>query len=95
MSDQVWNFAAIEGAADEVQSHVGQTHGLLDEGKAALTKLQSLWQGEAQGAYEALQTRWDTNAAELNEALQNLGQTIREAGQSMQTVEHGNAGSFQ
>jgi 6 kDa early secretory antigenic target len=94
MSEQVWNFAAIEACAAEVQGYASTVHGLLDEGTASLGRLQAAWQGTGQGAYEAVQMKWNNASTELNAALQNLAQTISEAGQTMAGTEAGVAGSF-
>ena len=67
--------------------------GLLDEGKGSLAALASVWGGSGSEAYQAVQTRWDSTSAELNAALQNLAQTISEAGNMAQT-EAGVTGMF-
>ncbi|MGK2867983.1 MAG: WXG100 family type VII secretion target [Mycobacterium sp.] len=91
---QVWEFGGIEGGAGEIHGAVGVTQGLLDEGKASLASLASVWGGSGSESYQAVQTRWDSTSAELNAALQNLAQTISEAGSSMQQTEHGVTGMF-
>ncbi|MCB0931028.1 MAG: WXG100 family type VII secretion target [Mycobacterium sp.] len=94
MSEQLWNFAGIEGGASEIHGAVSTTHGLLDEGKASLAALASVWGGSGSEAYQAVQQRWDSTSAELNSALQNLAQTISEAGQTMAQTESGVTGMF-
>lgn len=94
MSNQVWNFAGIEGGAGEIHAAVGTTAGLLDEGKASLGALASAWGGSGSEAYQAVQMRWDSTAAELNAALQNLAQTVSEAGANMAQTEAGVTGMF-
>jgi len=94
MTNQVWEFGGIEGAAGEIHGAVGVTQGLLDEGKASLASLASVWGGSGSEAYQAVQMRWDSTSAELNAALQNLAQTISEAGSSMQQTEAGVTGMF-
>ncbi|AHC23418.1 MULTISPECIES: WXG100 family type VII secretion target [Actinomycetes] len=94
MSQQVWQFGGIEGSAGEINGAVGVTQGLLDEGKASLASLASVWGGSGSEAYQAVQMRWDSTSAELNAALQNLAQTISESGQHMQQIEHGVTGMF-
>jgi early secretory antigenic target protein ESAT-6 len=94
MTEQVWNFAGIEGAAADVQGAVQTTHGLLDEGKGSLSSLAAAWGGSGSDAYQAVQMRWDNTSAELNSALQNLAQTISEAGQTMGQTEAGVTGMF-
>jgi early secretory antigenic target protein ESAT-6 len=94
MSEQLWNFAGIEGGASEIQGAVSTTHGLLDEGKGSLAALASVWGGSGSDSYQAVQQRWDSTSAELNSALQNLAQTISEASQTMAQTESGVAGMF-
>lgn len=94
MTEQVWNFAGIEGGAGEVNSAVGTTAGLLDEGKGSLAALASVWGGSGSEAYQAVQMRWDSTSNELNSALQNLAQTINEASATMAQTESGVTGMF-
>jgi 6 kDa early secretory antigenic target len=94
MSQQVWNFGAIRGGISEVQAAVGTTDGLLDEGKASLGALASVWGGAGSDAYQAVQARWDSTSAELNSALQNLAHTMEEATGSMEGTEQAVTGMF-
>ncbi|BBX28333.1 WXG100 family type VII secretion target [Mycolicibacterium alvei] len=94
MTEQVWNFAGIEGGASEIHGAVSTTAGLLDEGKGSLATLASAWGGSGSDAYQAVQARWDNTSNELNTALQNLAQTISEAGQTMAQTEAGVSGMF-
>jgi len=94
MTEQLWNFAGIEGGSSEIQGAVSQTAGLLDEGKASLSSLAAVWGGTGSEAYQAVQTRWDTTAAELNQALHNLAMTISDASQNMASTEAGVTGMF-
>ena len=91
---QVWNFGAIEGGAGEVMAAKSAVDGLLDEGKASLSVLQSVWGGSGSEAYQAVQVRWDTTAAELNTALLNLAQAGSQAGQTMAQTESSVTGMF-
>ncbi|BBX32989.1 6 kDa early secretory antigenic target EsaT6 [Mycolicibacterium mageritense DSM 44476 = CIP 104973] len=94
MTEQVWNFGQIEAGVSEIQGNVGQTNGLLDEGKGSLAALAAVWGGGGSEAYQAVQTRWDNTSAELNAALQNLAQTISEASSTMAQTEAGVQGMF-
>jgi early secretory antigenic target protein ESAT-6 len=94
MSEQLWNFAGIEGGASEIQGAVSTTAGLLDEGKGSLAALAAVWGGSGSESYQAVQMRWDSTAAELNSALQNLAQTISESSQTMAQTEAGVSGMF-
>jgi len=89
MSEQKWNFAAIEAGSVAIQGSVGTTAGLLDEGKASLKNLAAAWGGSGAEAYQALQARWDANSAELNTSLDALSKTITEAKEKMQSTEKG------
>jgi early secretory antigenic target protein ESAT-6 len=94
MSEQLWNFAGIEGGSGEIQGSVATTAGLLDEGKGSLAALAAVWGGSGSEAYQNVQMRWDSTSAELNSALQNLAQTISESGQTMAQTEAGVTGMF-
>ncbi|KUI05380.1 MULTISPECIES: WXG100 family type VII secretion target [Mycobacterium] len=86
MSEKVYNYAAIDGSSAEINTAVGRTEGLLEEGKASLTALAGVWGGTSSEAYQAVQMRWDTASAELNAALRQLAATIQEAGGSGGTM---------
>jgi early secretory antigenic target protein ESAT-6 len=90
----IYNFGGIEGGAGELDGAVGQTAGLLEEGRGSLSRLAGQWEGDASMSWQEAQNRWDTNANELNLALQNLAATVRDSGQYMFGVNHGIAGSF-
>lgn len=94
MTEQEWNFTGIEGGAGEIGSAVQRTESLLEEGKASLTALASVWGGTGSEAYQAVQMRWDATSAELNSALLNLAYTIANAGQSMAQTEASVTGMF-
>ncbi|KAA0079695.1 WXG100 family type VII secretion target [Mycolicibacterium sp. P9-64] len=91
---QRWNFAAIEALALEIHGYSGTVHGLLDEGSAGLARIVAEWHGDGAEAYQALQVKWNNASMELNAALQNLGQTIQEAGTTMLHAEMAVKGSF-
>lgn len=94
MTQQVWEFAGIEGSAGEIKSAVGVTQGLLDEGKGSLAALAAVWGGMGSEAYQEVQMRWDSASAELNAALQNLAMTISESGMNMLQCDKGVKGMF-
>lgn len=94
MSEQLWNFAGIEGGSAEIQGSVATTAGLLDEGKGSLAALAAIWGGSGSEAYQAVQMRWDTTSNELNSALQQLARTIQDAGQTMAQTESAVTSTF-
>jgi 6 kDa early secretory antigenic target len=94
MTEQLWNFAGIEGGASDIQGSVATTAGLLDEGKGSLAALGAVWGGTGSEAYQAVQMRWDSTSNELNSALQNLASTISESSATMAQTEAGVTGMF-
>ena len=94
MSEQTWNFAAIEAASSAIQGSVGTTDRLLDEGKTSLKNLAAAWGGSGAEAYQAVQARWDDASAELNTSLSNLSNEITKAKEAMQQTEGGISATF-
>jgi 6 kDa early secretory antigenic target len=90
----VYNFAGIEAGAGELDGAVGQTNGLLEEGRSSLARLAGQWEGEASMSWQEAQTRWDTNAFELNQALQSLAAAVRDGGEYMMHTNRGIGQSF-
>jgi early secretory antigenic target protein ESAT-6 len=91
----IYNFGGIEGGAGDLDGAVGQTAGLLEEGRGSLTRLAGQWEGDASMSWQEAQNRWDVNANELNQALQSLAATVRDSGHHMSQVNNGIASSFQ
>lgn len=89
MSEQRWDFAAIQNAASQINGSVSSIHSLLDEGKGSLKRLSEVWGGEGSESYKAVQSRWDATSLELNNSLQNLAGLVNTAVQSMQDTERG------
>jgi early secretory antigenic target protein ESAT-6 len=94
MSQQKWDFAAIEAASSAIQGSVGTTDRLLDEGKTSLKILAAAWGGSGAEAYQAVQARWDATSAELNTSLSNLSNEITKAKEAMQQTEGGISATF-
>jgi early secretory antigenic target protein ESAT-6 len=89
-----YNFAGIESDAGEISGQVGKVAGLLAEGHGALTRLQAVWTGDGQMAYDAVQNRWNQNSEELNLALQSLSEALSRSGGDMFGADQGVAGQF-
>jgi 6 kDa early secretory antigenic target len=94
MSEQTWNFAGIAAASDGIATSAHTISSLLDEGHESLTRLAAAWGGSGSESYQAVQQRWAGTAKELNDSLVNLGRTISEAGQQMQSTEGNVTGMF-
>jgi len=91
---QKWSFAQIEAGASAIAGSVNTVHGLLDEGRASLGRLATVWGGSGSDSYQQVQRRWDQTALELNNSLQSLSRTISQASQAMASTERGVAGKF-
>jgi early secretory antigenic target protein ESAT-6 len=89
VSEQTWNFAAIEAGSSAIQGAVGTTAGFLAEGNASLKNLAAAWGGSGSEAYQAVQARWDATSAELNTSLRELSNRIDEAAAAMLATEKG------
>ena len=89
-----YNFAGIATDADDIMGAVGRTEGLLQDGKAAVTRLAAVWGGTASEAYQSVQNRWDNSSQELNMALRSLSNAIRTGGDDMYMTNEGNRGKF-
>ena len=89
MSQQKWDFAAIEAASSAIQGSVGTTERLLDEGNTSLKNLAAAWGGSGSEAYQAVQARWDATSAELNTRLRELANRISEAKGFMESTDKG------
>lgn len=87
MSEQTWNFTAIQAGADEIRASATRVHALLDEGKASLAKLSAVWGGSGSEAYRALQTKWDQEATRLTNAQDKLGAQCARCAEEMHTTE--------
>ena len=94
MTEQLWNFAGIEGGSSEIQGSVATTAGLLDEGKGSLAALAAVWGGTGSEAYQAVQMRWDSTSAELNSRTAEPRATISESSATMAQTEAGVTGMF-
>ena len=94
MSQQKWDFAAIEAASSAIQGSVGTTERLLDEGKTSLKNLAAAWGGSGAEAYQAVQARWDDTSVELNKSLSNLNTKIIEAKEFMEQTERATKAKF-
>ena len=73
MTEQLWNFAGIEGGAGEIAGCRRRPPRACST-RARVRSRRWPRCGAARGseAYQAVQMRWDSTSAELNAALQNL-----------------------
>lgn len=93
--EQLWDFGAIEMAANALKASMVETEQALGDANGALATLQATWGGEASESYQVAQRKWDVASADLNRALAELSVAVSEAGGTMGTCETGNLARFQ
>ena len=94
MSGIKYQFAAIAGAAADINSTSGRINGLLGDLKATLQPMVSSWEGESASAYNAAQAKWDKAAAELNTVLATISTTVSQGNDNMSDVNRRAAASW-
>ena len=92
MSEQLWNFAGIEGGASEIQGSVATTAGLLDEGKGSLAALAAIWGGRAPRPTRPSRPVGTPRRGAEQRAAES--RDISEAGSTMAQTEAGVTGMF-
>ena len=92
MSNILVTFGAVETASADTDAIAGQIDATLDQLKAYLAPMKSVWSGAASTDYQALQTRWDTTAADLNLVLHQIATALRTAQENYLAAEAHNAG---
>lgn len=94
MTEQSWNFAAIEGGSQQILGSVTHLNTLIDESKAALAKCAAVWGGSGSDAFTAVTTRWNASMQDLATSGGALSNAISAAGHAMHQTETGVANMF-
>ncbi|AKP08079.1 ESAT-6-like protein [Corynebacterium pseudotuberculosis] len=89
-----YGFAAIEGAAGDIQSTSVRISSLLEELKAGIRPMVSTWEGDSALAYQEAQAQWDQAAYELNTILSTISQTVRAGNERMSEINRVAAASW-
>jgi WXG100 family type VII secretion target len=62
----------MQNVVDELQQITTDLEGALKEADEAVTRLHSVWHGQAATAHQGAHERWTTDATEMNTALAQL-----------------------
>lgn len=89
-----YGFAAIEGAAGDIQSTSGRISSLLEDLKTGIRPMVSTWEEDSALAYQEAQSQWDQAAYELNTILSTISQTVRAGNERMSEVNRAAAASW-
>jgi early secretory antigenic target protein ESAT-6 len=87
VTDQRWNFGAIEQASAELNAEAAATKATLDKQKAQLPLVADCWGGAGSEAWRGQQTRWQQKADDVNASLDRLCAAVDFAASHMQGVE--------
>ncbi|GAB7066583.1 WXG100 family type VII secretion target [Mycobacterium hodleri] len=87
MTDQRWNFGAIEQASAELDAEAAATKATLDKQRAQLPLVGDCWGGTGSDAWLAQQTRWQQKADDVSASLDRLCAAVDVAASHMQGVE--------
>lgn len=90
-----YDFAALNGAADNCGAAAKNMMSELDGLKTGIQPLVATWEGSAQTAYLARQTEWESAATDLNDLLTRIEKALREAAVRMQAREAANRAKFE
>ncbi|MDT9593446.1 WXG100 family type VII secretion target [Nocardioides zeae] len=94
MSGIIVNYAALEGAIQNLQSTARGIDGRLNELESELAPLRSDWSGEAQGAYTIAKQRWDGAMLEMTQFLESTATTVRASSENFQSTDRREAGNY-
>ncbi|MDG4762748.1 WXG100 family type VII secretion target [Solwaraspora sp. WMMD406] len=90
-----YNFAALNGAADNCKNASGNMVAELDNLKTGIQPLVATWEGDAQEAYLRRQTEWEAAADSLKDLLGRIENALRESAIRMQAREAANRTKFE
>ncbi|ONI83926.1 WXG100 family type VII secretion target [Saccharothrix sp. ALI-22-I] len=85
------DFAALSGAAGDIQGQASKIESELENLKARLSPVIAQWEGAASGTYQDAQNRWNESAAGLQQVLAQIGSAVASATDAYQAAERKNA----
>jgi early secretory antigenic target protein ESAT-6 len=94
MSGILVNYATITNASSDVRSTAGRIKQQLDDLEAAVKRVASTWEGEAQEGYQRKQSEWDKTAADLHATLLKIAAALQNAAENYQATEKSNASTW-
>ncbi|QXQ14623.1 WXG100 family type VII secretion target [Skermania piniformis] len=86
MAGVVTDVAAMQAAANHVESVNGELHQLLGGLRNEVEGSRVSWEGEAQASFQALMLRYDDASRRLHERLGNIAELIRQNGRGYDTT---------
>ncbi|MFY1635097.1 WXG100 family type VII secretion target [Solwaraspora sp. WMMB335] len=90
-----YNFAALNGAADNCGTAAKNMMAELDGLKTGIQPLVATWEGDAQSAYLTRQAEWESAANDLKDLLTRIETALRESAARMQAREAANQAKFE
>ncbi|WP_369172725.1 WXG100 family type VII secretion target [Streptomyces sp. R28] len=88
------NYATITNASTDVKSTAGRIKQQLDDIEAAVKRVASTWEGEAQEGYQRKQREWDQTAADLHATLLKISTALQSAAENYQATEKSNSATW-
>jgi 6 kDa early secretory antigenic target len=88
------NYATITNASTDVRATAGRIKQQLDDVEAAVKRVASTWEGEAQEGYQRKQRDWDKTAADLHQTLMKIATALQNSAENYQATEKSNASTW-
>ncbi|GAA1541621.1 MULTISPECIES: WXG100 family type VII secretion target [Streptomyces] len=88
------NYATITNASTDVKNTAGRIKQQLDDVEAAVRRVASTWEGEAQEGYQRKQRDWDKTAANLHATLMKIAAALQNSAENYQATEKSNANTW-
>jgi early secretory antigenic target protein ESAT-6 len=94
-SEIVVQFAALQQAADDINSALSSMQSELDNINSQVQPLVHTWQSEAQHAFVQRKTEWQNAANDIHQLLTGVKGAVLKAAEIMQAREKANVAKFQ
>lgn len=94
MSEMKVTYAALESAADDIQTQAKALRADLEEIQQAVKSVSEVWEGEAKQTYDQAQHTWDQKADHMQNLLMNIAAEIRVASGDYSATDQKAAGMF-
>ncbi|MGX1886357.1 WXG100 family type VII secretion target [Streptomyces sp. NPDC055287] len=88
------NYATITNASTDVKNTAGRIKQQLDDVEAAVRRVATTWEGEAQEGYQRKQRDWDKTAANLHATLMKIAAALQSSAENYQATEKSNANTW-
>ncbi|GAA2967606.1 WXG100 family type VII secretion target [Streptomyces enissocaesilis] len=88
------NYATITNASTDVRNTANRIKQQLDDVEAAVKRVATTWEGEAQEGYQRKQREWDQTAAALHSTLMKISAALQSSAENYQATEKSNANTW-